>query len=69
MVINALQREDHPSHFTLDEALEVVGQIKPEKAFLIHMGHNMGLHRQLAEELPPNVFLAYDGLSVELDHA
>ncbi|MDZ7604918.1 MAG: MBL fold metallo-hydrolase [Cyclobacteriaceae bacterium] len=69
LVINALQREDHPSHFTLDEALEVVGQIKPEKAYLIHMGHNMGLHGQLADELPPNVFLAYDGLSVELHHA
>jgi len=69
LVINALQRDDHPSHFTLDEALEVIGQINPEKAFLIHMGHNMGMHRQLIDELPPNVFLAHDGLSVELHHA
>jgi phosphoribosyl 1,2-cyclic phosphate phosphodiesterase len=69
LVINALQREDHPSHFTLDEALEIIGNVNPEKAFLIHMGHNMGLHQQLAGELPPNVFLAYDGLSVELHHA
>jgi phosphoribosyl 1,2-cyclic phosphate phosphodiesterase len=69
LVINALQHEDHLSHFTLEEALEVIAQIKPEKAWLIHMGHNMGLHGELACELPPNVFLAYDGLSVELPHA
>ncbi len=69
LVINALQHEDHPSHFTLDEALEVIGKVNPEKAFLIHMGHNMGLHQQLSGELPPNVFLAYDGLSVVLHHA
>ncbi len=69
LVINALQREDHPSHFTLEEALEMIDRIKPEKAFLTHMGHNMGMHQHLSEELPPNVFLAYDGLSVDLLHA
>ena len=64
LVINALQKDDHISHFTLDEALEVIDQIKPEKAYLTHMSHNMGLHSEISNELPPNVFLAFDGLSI-----
>ena len=64
LVINALQKDDHISHFTLDEALEVIADIKPEKAYLTHMSHNMGLHQEISKELPENVFLAYDGLSI-----
>lgn len=66
LVLNALQREDHISHFTLDEALKMVERIQPEKAFLTHMSHKMGLHHEVSKELPPNVFLAYDGLSINL---
>jgi phosphoribosyl 1,2-cyclic phosphate phosphodiesterase len=66
LVINALQKDDHMSHFTLDEALEVIDHIKPEKAYLTHISHNMGLHSEISEELPPNVFLAYDGLSITI---
>ena len=64
LVINALQRNDHISHFTLDEALRVIDKIKPEKAYLTHISHNMGLHEEVSEELPSNVLLAYDGLTI-----
>jgi phosphoribosyl 1,2-cyclic phosphate phosphodiesterase len=63
LVINALQRDDHISHFTLDEALKMIERIQPEKAYLTHISHKMGLHDEVSKELPPNVFLAYDGLS------
>lgn len=64
LVINALQKDDHLSHFTLKEALDVIEKIQPEKAFLTHISHNMGLHDEVKKELPPNVYLAYDGLSI-----
>ena len=64
LVINALQREDHLSHFTLNEALEVIDKLQPEKAYLTHISHKMGLHQTVSEELPANVALAYDGLSI-----
>lgn len=64
LVLNALQKNDHISHFTLDEALKIIEIIKPQKAYLTHISHNMGLHDDISKELPPNVFLAYDGLSI-----
>ncbi len=64
LVINALQKDDHLSHFTLMEALKVIEIIKPKMAYLTHISHNMGLHEEVSKELPPNVFLAYDGLSI-----
>ena len=64
LVLNALQKDDHISHFTLDEALKVIEMIQPKKAYLTHISHKMGLHEEVSKELPPNVFLAYDGLSL-----
>ena len=64
LILNALQKNDHMSHFTLKEALEVIEIIKPEKAYLTHISHNMGLHEEVSKELPSNVFLAYDGLAI-----
>ena len=61
LVLDALQREEHISHFTLAQALAVIERLKPEKAYLTHISHNMGLHREVMRELPPNVALAYDG--------
>lgn len=61
LIINALRKEKHPSHFNLDEALELVTLIKPRKAYIIHIGHQMGLHNDVKLELPGNVELAYDG--------
>lgn len=63
LVINALRMEKHPSHFNLDEALELIAEIKPRKTFITHIGHEMGLYSELSAELPDNVELAYDGMS------
>lgn len=66
LVLNALQIKEHISHFTLDEALEVIRELKPEKAYLTHISHNLGLTREVETTLPENVKLAYDGLKVTL---
>ena len=67
LVVNALREgKEHPSHFTLEEALEVVGKLKPRQAFLTHFSHEIGLTSELTRRLPPNVYPAHDGLSVEI---
>ena len=66
LVINALRREKHFSHYSLPEALEVIETVAPERAYLTHMSHEMGLHAEVSATLPPHVELAYDGLRVEL---
>ena len=66
LVINALQKIEHISHFTLAQALEVIEEVKPGKAYLTHIGHYLGLHADVSKELPENVELAYDGLSIEV---
>ncbi len=65
LVINALRREKHFSHYSLPEALEVIETVAPERAYLTHMSHEMGLHAEVSATLPPHVELAYDGLRVE----
>jgi len=67
LVVNALRREKHISHFSLTEALELVAEIKPRQAYLTHISHALGLYAEVQKELPENVFLAYDGLSLEID--
>jgi phosphoribosyl 1,2-cyclic phosphate phosphodiesterase len=66
LVINALRRETHVSHFTLNEALELINRIKPQKGYLTHLSHQMGQHEDVMKELPSNVEIAYDGLIVEI---
>lgn len=66
LVINALRKEDHMSHFCLDEALAVIRTIQPRQAFLTHIGHQMGLASEVEKELPANVKLAYDTLVTEI---
>lgn len=66
LVLNALRRESHISHYTLSEALTLIEKIQPEKAFLIHLSHQMGKHALVEAELPSNVRIAYDGLKIEL---
>ena len=66
LVINALRKSKHVSHFTLHEALDVIAKIQPEQAYITHISHMMGLHEVVQQELPPNVFLAYDGLSLSI---
>ncbi len=66
MVINALRKQKHFSHFCLGEALDIISQCRPQRAFLTHMSHEIGFHAAVDEQLPSNVHLAYDGLSVEV---
>lgn len=66
LVVNALHRSEHISHFNLDEALAFIAEIKPETAYLTHISHLFGKHQEIEKELPPNVFLAYDGLTLEI---
>jgi phosphoribosyl 1,2-cyclic phosphate phosphodiesterase len=66
IVLNALQTEPHISHFTLAEALEILERLRPEKAYLTHMSHKMGLHTEVEKKLPEFVKLAYDGLRITL---
>ncbi len=64
LVLNALRREPHISHFTLDQAIELVNELKPEKAYFTHISHQLGLHADVEKELPENIELAYDGLKI-----
>ena len=64
LVINALQKEHHISHFTLDEAVEFARKIGAEATYFTHMSHNLGLHEDVEKELPKNIKLAYDGLTL-----
>lgn len=66
LVVNALRRKKHISHFTLSEALELVREFSPRKAYFTHMSHQMGLNEDVSAELPANVMLAYDGLEVDI---
>jgi len=66
LVIEALQRGMHPSHEGVEEALLNIHRIQPKRAYLTHMGHRIGLHANIEEELPPSIYFAYDGLSVEV---
>jgi phosphoribosyl 1,2-cyclic phosphate phosphodiesterase len=62
LVINALRKEKHISHFSLREATDFIRQISPRKAFITHISHQMGRHKDLESELPPGIVLAVDGL-------
>jgi len=66
LVINALRKTTHISHFNLQEALGVIERIKPRKAYLTHLSHLMGLHGELEKELPENVEIAVDGLVISI---
>lgn len=66
LVLNALRREKHISHFNLDEAIEMIGELKPKKAYITHISHQLGKHAEVEKELPPHIRLAYDGLKLDL---
>ena len=65
-VLNALQKEKHPSHFTLEEALQQVKKIGAAKTYFTHISHKLGRHKIIEKELPESVALAYDGLTITL---
>ena len=64
LVINALRKEKHISHYSLGEALGLIQEVSPRKAYITHIGHQMGKHAEVNRELPVNVTLAWDGLEV-----
>lgn len=64
LVLNALRYEEHLSHLTVPEALEIIDKVKPHRTFLTHICHRMGRHSSVV--LPQNVFLAYDGLTIDI---
>ena len=66
LVLNALRKQKHFSHLNLDEAIEIIKKIAPEKAYLTHISHVMGLNEDVQKELPENVFLGWDGLKLEM---
>ena len=67
LIINALRKESHISHYTLDEALEVIKQLRPRQAYLTHISHQMGLHDEVNNSLLSGVALAHDGLQVMIE--
>ena len=67
LVINALQREKHISHYNLEEAIKVAQQIGAEQSYFTHISHKMGLHDEVSQELPDDIEIAYDGLSLCID--
>lgn len=64
LVLDALRYKPHPAHFSLNEALDVIAELRPQKAYLTHMSHEID-YEVVSRQLPPNVALAYDGLSFE----
>ena len=66
LVINALRREQHYSHFNLEQALAIIEEIKPERAYLTHVSHRLGKYVDVSQELPQNVFLGIDNQLIKV---
>ncbi len=66
LVINALRRQHHISHFTLDEAINLSKELLVEKAYFTHISHQLGKHLEVNETLPAGCALAYDGLTLSI---
>lgn len=64
LVVNALRKEEHISHYNLSEALDLISELQPKKTYLTHISHQMGFYKEVSQELPPDVYLAYDGLKI-----
>lgn len=64
IVLNALRKEKHISHFNLQEAIEILQELNPQQGYLTHISHQMGLHREVQAQLPERIFLAHDGLQI-----
>ncbi len=67
LVVNGLRKEQHISHFTLNEAVCLIKELTPQRAFITHISHQMGFHQQVQSELPPGIYLAYDNLVISCE--
>ncbi len=66
LVVNALRKTEHISHFNLHEAIELVKELHIPEAYFTHISHQLGLHSDIEDELPANMHLAYDGLQLSI---
>jgi len=66
LIVNALRIAEHISHFNLEEALVFINEIKPDKAYLTHISHLFAKHNDIEKMLPENVFVAYDGMVIDI---
>ncbi len=66
LVLNALRKESHISHFNLQEAIDLIHEINPEKAYLTHISHQLGTHEEVSMELPENIEFAYDNQVIQI---
>ncbi|WP_339788153.1 MBL fold metallo-hydrolase [uncultured Imperialibacter sp.] len=66
LVLNALQKTPHISHFTLDEAISLAQELKADQTYFTHISHKLGAHRDVSAQLPENIYLAYDGQQLTL---
>lgn len=64
LVVNALRKAKHISHFTLEEAISLAQGLEVEQTYLTHISHLMGAHESVSEELPASVQMAYDGMEL-----
>lgn len=67
LVLNALRREKHISHFTLQEAIDLVQELEVPRAYFTHISHQLGRHEEVSKELPQGIELAYDKLRLEIE--
>jgi phosphoribosyl 1,2-cyclic phosphate phosphodiesterase len=65
MVVNALRKEKHISHYNLQEAIDLVQELEVPEAYFTHISHQLGLHNEIENSLPPGIHLAYDGLKLK----
>ncbi len=66
LVLNALRHKKHPSHFTLNEAIELSKELEVQETWFTHISHQLGTHEEIERELPEGIKLAYDGLSLRI---
>jgi phosphoribosyl 1,2-cyclic phosphate phosphodiesterase len=67
IVLNALRQKQHISHYSLNEAIEVVESLEIPNAYFIHLSHQMGKHKEIESKLPEGMHLAYDGLKIQVN--
>ncbi|MBD2703129.1 MBL fold metallo-hydrolase [Spirosoma sp. BT702] len=66
LILDALQRQPHISHFTLDQAIALAQRVAADKTYFVHISHKLGLHKEVEKELPPSIRLGYDGMQIKL---
>jgi phosphoribosyl 1,2-cyclic phosphate phosphodiesterase len=66
VVLNALRNSSHNSHFSVQQAVDIIRELNPERAYLTHMSHFIGKHEDLDKKLPAFIHPAYDGLKIEI---